>query len=781
MHMLQKWISNTTNNIHKKTAALNAKLNFNETQNISYEVNGKKTSLENLQIHEDTFRMYIGAMNKERKDQSQQTYSDELIIGIVHYLLTHHQLNTIEIVLGTPVSDQINKDPSKMTTNEQETYINTLIQRHFNKKNSNKVHIVSLDKIGYKTIIDNARQDIPTTEPEIESKEDIYKYLWWLYQNNKSFAKDIQKTIPHTIEKNKDTNHYALIEIACRLGEYIDWITLQWWVTRQKKYDQTIINLLNTFYTNYGECKTLRAYIQKHTTEDFKALYFDTDKTEVVVNKIETKNHTTNKLRNITMAISGSLLIAFIGVGGGFKRQEHRQQKKLEKITEQNIADIISSKNIQVSGMYSLHEMETLNEKKEFIEKTTNDIYDKYKELYNNGEEWDKKQYKILKTIIIDELLRDNNYKLFSNNMILWYQTQEFIINNLIKNNKNSLNQIGLSTALYPDLLQREKAIYNTLFLDNDKEINIETPHTKDRERNNKNPDYVEYKRKYEDMIENRKFKNGILYARGSTKKNIKYLWSYHIHTPTRDGLTNRWSIVEYTDYMGEKYIAWIWVYWKESMRTEDIKPFLYRYLYQSKPEIKKIVDTYQEIFFQYETERSSIKNDYSREKKRFMNNVLPLLVMDIIQHDDIIKKINETHDPRKIIITYIENEFLPKHTDRVESFWDVKLDKKPYPHMQNNIQALRNTIKNGMNNLPSWLNASQRDKDEKNHNIESISVIWPYRTEKGINYNVALVTIDDKQYIYAENREKRHYSTWFSLYDGIEIAQEFLDTYYQE
>lgn len=112
---------------HQLTSGLDAKLNFDPTQNLTYTIDGKKNNIDNVTINPESFRIYIGAMDKKH----QETYTDELIIGMIYYLMKIEKLEHATIILGTPVSKIFNEDPNKMSTSEQKNHLTKLIKKNF--------------------------------------------------------------------------------------------------------------------------------------------------------------------------------------------------------------------------------------------------------------------------------------------------------------------------------------------------------------------------------------------------------------------------------------------------------------------------------------------------------------------------------------------------------------------------------------------------------------------------------------------------------------------------
>lgn len=55
----------------------------------------------------------------------------------------------------------------------------------------------------------------------------MWKYLYWLYINNKDFAQDIKKTKPQELQNNVQADLYGITEIAIRLTDFLQGITLQ--------------------------------------------------------------------------------------------------------------------------------------------------------------------------------------------------------------------------------------------------------------------------------------------------------------------------------------------------------------------------------------------------------------------------------------------------------------------------------------------------------------------------------------------------------------------------
>lgn len=350
---------------HQLTSGLDAKLNFDPTQNLTYTIDGKKNNIDNVTINPESFRIYIGAMDKKH----QETYTDELIIGMIYYLMKIEKLEHATIILGTPVSKIFNEDPNKMSTSEQKNHLTKLIKKNFWRKTAQKIEIYGIDEQENKEVFYLIkawyRKSLHEPNLDILNSAEMWKYLYWLYINNKDFAQDIKKTKPQELQNNVQADLYGITEIAIRLTDFLQGITLQWWIKRQEKYDRIITNLLNPYYPNYGQCKQLKNIIKKNEPAHFRTLYFDTNKTHNIVEKNEKAKQTTNKIRNITMAIAWSLLMTFWWAIWWLKRQENRQYKKMQDITEQNINDILGPAKI-IESWRTSRELKTIAEKKNF-------------------------------------------------------------------------------------------------------------------------------------------------------------------------------------------------------------------------------------------------------------------------------------------------------------------------------------------------------------------------------------------------------------------------------
>jgi len=767
---------------HNVTSGLDAKLNFDPTQNLTYTIDGKKTNIDNITIDPESFRIYIGAMDKKH----QETYTDELIIGMIHYLMQVEKLEHTTIVLGTPVSKIFNDDPNKMTIEMQKSHLESLIKKNFWRRTLKKVTIQSIDREEHQNVFhlikEWYRQSINEPELNVLNSTELWKYLYRLYANNKDFAHDIQKTKPQELQNSVQADLYGITEIAIRLTDFLQGITLQWGVKRQEKYDKIITNLLNPYYPNYEECKQLRNIIKRQEPAHFRTLYFDTNKTHNVVEKTEKAKQTKSKMRNVIL-LTWSLLLATISWWvSTSKYLSYKHIKKIEQTTENSIEQMLEWVTIMESSMYHSTELKTLEAKKKFIYDIIDKLCIAYIELYNNTEEPNDKEMAIIKNIVTDELLRDEQYQIFSNGMYTSYYVQEFLMNNVIKKHKNSFNSAWLSATMYPKLEGLQDAIKNTLLHDDkNDEVVIRIPEQDYRIRENDNmPDYIAERKRYEKSISWWNMNNAYMYRWNTTyAEKLEYIWQYGIYNTDYNMMPDWWCVAMYQAIGGKQYIIAWWLY-NDNLTTDEWKTFLYRYLYNNDPTIQETINTYREVFTKHEIDRYNYHYNFQRDGVVFTRDILPAIILNLIKEQERYDKIKNSLSKRSTIIEYIEKEFLPKHHLEQE-FERSKLNTQPYPNMRKHYDAIQNTLHVDRNIIPAWFWSSGIDNTPENTQIQHREIIWPYVTTDGKPYIVAVATIDGKEYIYVQDDSKWAHNKDFYIYYAQKVAKDFLDNYCQE
>ena len=192
----------------------------------------------NFKITKDNFRYYIWSSNIESK----WLYDEQFILWSIWSLLKMlPEWEKLVIEIASDVSLIMNDlwvEDGKMTSESQCDYIRSLVSRYYPKytdrviiENTWDKHwelLTSLNDDWKKAIDWDVQLDKENINPW-----DIAKALFkWLYDeswNDTQLFRDFKWTRNGKQKRNKSEKaiYYALIEISCRLSDFLNWIEIQ--------------------------------------------------------------------------------------------------------------------------------------------------------------------------------------------------------------------------------------------------------------------------------------------------------------------------------------------------------------------------------------------------------------------------------------------------------------------------------------------------------------------------------------------------------------------------
>lgn len=237
---------------------LDSKVNFSIPENIvSYQwINGKKDD-RNLNLNQNNFRLQIGKMDKKWET----IYTKELLLPAIEYIIKKTWKDEKAIIQLRPdlakfLTNEDKKEESKqiLSFEEEKQKIVQLIKKYF-KNNQKNIEILNISQ-QYPEVFSILKEKwkawLASIEKPILNKNNfsalnIAKYLYRLSQRNPKLIELFYNT-KTSVQKANDikkiwenqSDYYSLIEVSIRLYEVIKWISIQWWIDRQKQYDKII-------------------------------------------------------------------------------------------------------------------------------------------------------------------------------------------------------------------------------------------------------------------------------------------------------------------------------------------------------------------------------------------------------------------------------------------------------------------------------------------------------------------------------------------------------------
>lgn len=409
----------------EKLTTLDSKLNFTIPKNIVsyYGINWKKDD-RNLRINPENFRFQIWKMDKD----NETIYTREFLSWALEYLVNKTKYwDKIIIQIRRDLADTLNNEDDTtsmkhvLSYEEEKKEIEKILKKYF-KESKDKVEIVnvssqypelfSLLKTQWRRWLDSNSE--VTLDPKHFTALDIAKYLYGVATSDIKFLFTIYGTKTEE-QRAMDTAHiwgnesdyYALVEVAIRLYEILTWITIQWWVIRQTRYDKIIWMILygkdskdkDLTIKRFPWLKDLHEFCNKVAPKaEFDRLYIDNNEIKKVADKQIEKTKTNKKIRNVAVITLAALLgILWWSIGTAKRTKEKMEQEKKEKSEKvlQELLQDARSDNVYFDGVAWHYQwwIESI------VEASTNTLYAYFIEFYWSGDAWEK-EIKILQSLI---------------------------------------------------------------------------------------------------------------------------------------------------------------------------------------------------------------------------------------------------------------------------------------------------------------------------------------------------------------------------------------------
>jgi len=262
-------------------------------------------------INSKKFKLYIWQIF----NNSLGLYDEDFIIwSIKSYLWKLEEWEKLIIESSSIVSWLVNNIREKdwaLSPQDQIKYLNEIIEKYFPDQ-KDKIQIKRIEDTNGELLSEIAKNWLDSLQSDEEPKLDknpsslsLAKILYKATSKNNDFFVKIASTKWkkrqkwEKFDKANLENYYAIIEIAIRLKDYINGVTIQWWESRQREYDEIIFNILNWSYDYIQELKELKEFCQSTQKTPFSSLTFSKDRYKKEVERQLQKNDFLRKARNI--------------------------------------------------------------------------------------------------------------------------------------------------------------------------------------------------------------------------------------------------------------------------------------------------------------------------------------------------------------------------------------------------------------------------------------------------------------------------------------------------
>ncbi|MDR2541030.1 MAG: hypothetical protein LBD11_04550 [Candidatus Peribacteria bacterium] len=285
--------------VHHATTKMNQR---NETLNgespafLEYKENGRPAKLETLEINADHCHSFIGKM----KYQGESIYSEKVLTTLLQFFFDHTSKGEkIVIELANKVSELVNGEESMQGYMDFDTQKGELkrIAKKLNKKrwkdleiqdiSDNNVQLFSL--LSEKGIQGLATDTLPPLNAEIDSLG-VAQHLYAITQQDPAYLAEFKKLKPHALEDiSRNVDYYSLVELSIRINALLHGVDVQGGVKRQEKYDKFLLQHLsyNPKHEQFPALQEFQKFCEQQLQgTSFKALYFDTGKSEKYMDKI---------------------------------------------------------------------------------------------------------------------------------------------------------------------------------------------------------------------------------------------------------------------------------------------------------------------------------------------------------------------------------------------------------------------------------------------------------------------------------------------------------------
>lgn len=304
-----------------------------------YKISWEKTDIL-PKINSTNFRLYIWQIFNNQLG----LYDEEFIIWAIEtYLNQLEKWEKLVIESSSIISWLVNWLREKewaLKQEEQEKYLQELIEKYFSKE-KDKIQINRIEN-KHKELFDSIEKDWLEwlkSDNNIELDEnswslDIAKLLYKASQKNHNFFVRLVSTVKGNKDKGNQENlknYYALVEIAIRITDYLNWIYIHGGEARQSLYDHIIFDILNWKYDKITELKYLQEFCLSKSNFSFSSLNFSKDKYEKEQERQESEKDFWWKVRKVALQTSLAVSIALWSSVWSIQWYKNKQEQILDE------------------------------------------------------------------------------------------------------------------------------------------------------------------------------------------------------------------------------------------------------------------------------------------------------------------------------------------------------------------------------------------------------------------------------------------------------------------
>lgn len=752
--MLKKPLHSTI----QKLYAMDQIISWPDPRVVSYKENGKDKKIEKVDLDATHCHSYLGKMRRDGKG----TYSDDVVSALLDFFVKNtKKWEKIVIELANTVSTLLNKnnDGDQYTSVPEQREHMLHLAKKINKKRMQDIEIVDIEdrnKALFALLKNSGIQWLATqwnTPPELSKEDitslDIAKYLYRVCQNDATYFVAIKSLKPNELKSETgDSDYYGLVELAIRINAYLHGITLQWGIARQKKYDELLLKHINPHVKEFPSLVKFQEFCALYLTgESFKWLYFNTEKSEELIEKIKRKEKIKGRMRTVIATTLG-LVIGALWTNELIKYQTNQQIQK--EVKKQQEKDLQNKALYTYSDMFST-EMKTLEEKEKFVNDIMNEVYQSIEMRY---ELWSLSK-KDLTSLIKDDLLQWNTIDQFFNGD--HYDTKIIAFADIfIKQHKNYLLEHEAEIVPYLRLKSYEEKFKNA--------INLEM--SEEEAKSSFDVTYATFMWKAPDIT-----------------WSITPLWRYQ---SLSGGEYDIWTYIEKTTtspfgiwYSGEKTKYVFATFAVNDKEADQDYPHTYSlgqskvvafdYFEQTRPVVGKILAYYSQVF-QNRAYDVYTYNMYGWACQQ--NDRRELIIKDLVNTG----KIDEIpENDAAAIVAYVMN-FVKEY----RFLWEQKLASTPYSALNNYREALENSV---LEMAKLWNSIGYIHEEQKDE--YKFDYLGTYITQEGKEYKMWSIEVNGVMYIVGQDALNPYtiYSDWEERVDTdyymcywSEIAKDYFD-----
>lgn len=390
----------------------------------------RKQEVAHINIPDTGVHFYIGSL----AESISWFYNDDFIKDSLDTMLKVLPDDApIHLDMAGSVSILLNRDIPALAIEDQVSRVREIVNMHY-KKHAHRIHIHNLDdrhQALLTSVSENWISGLSEEPPENSWSLYLAHKLYKATQESRKLLKKVISTKPDKLKASdepSDNDYYALIEVAMRLQDLLDGISLQWWESRQKRYDSIMLDVLNNRYEWSHSLDELKALFSDVDSNELQRLYFDKNN----YGKLRDEKNLLNWIRWLSL----SLLVVWWSGIWYMKYDKAAQQDRIQNAVTEIIDANFQYKNTDLYHGYPEHQSELAPSQE--VMKISKNISHQFIARYGA---W-KADEKFIETLVLNEINRD---WVVPKVRVTWLHSYEsFIDNQFIPNNSTTLTSLWI-------------------------------------------------------------------------------------------------------------------------------------------------------------------------------------------------------------------------------------------------------------------------------------------------------------------------------------------------